>query len=242
MAYPPVKVARSSAKSAPASAVVVLLPLVPVMATTGTSPRKRQASSTSPQTGTPVRRAAWIGAMESGTPGETTTRSAPEKSPSSWPPSTLRIGSPASAASGSASSASGLRSVTVTFAPSRAQSFAAATPLFASPMTVTFLLRRTGASATGLPQLERQEGDERQHDRDDPEAHDDLGLRPALQLVVVVDGGHAEDPSAGPLEPGHLDHHADDLDEEDAVQDAAGELVLGEDGEGPEAAAQPERP
>ena len=45
--FPPVKVGRWRANRAPASAVVVLFPLVPVMPTTGVAPRKRAASSTS---------------------------------------------------------------------------------------------------------------------------------------------------------------------------------------------------
>ncbi len=60
----------------PVIAVVVLLPLLPVMATTGPS-RNGKASSTSAITGTPHRRASSSSGRSSGTPGETTTRSTP---------------------------------------------------------------------------------------------------------------------------------------------------------------------
>ena len=91
---PPTKAARSSWKSRPVSAVVVLLPFVPVMATTGTSSRSRQASSTSPTTGTPARRAAAMPGSVSGTPGETTTRSAEVKSALVVPAQRQRDGEP----------------------------------------------------------------------------------------------------------------------------------------------------
>ena len=60
----------------PVNAVVVDLPLVPVMAMT--RPRsQRYASSISPITGTPLRRAARTAGCSGGTPGLSTTRSAP---------------------------------------------------------------------------------------------------------------------------------------------------------------------
>ena len=62
---------------AAAASVTVVLPLVPVTATTGIS-RWRQANSISLQTGTPPSRASVIGAATaSGTPGLVTTRSMP---------------------------------------------------------------------------------------------------------------------------------------------------------------------
>ncbi len=64
--------------------VTVLLPLVPVMATSVPF-RKRLASSTSLQMGTPARSAA-SSSGSGGTPGESTISDAPVKSASSWPP------------------------------------------------------------------------------------------------------------------------------------------------------------
>src|SRR5512137_171669 len=238
---PPTKAARSSWKSRPVSAVVVLLPLVPVMATTGTCSRSRKASSTSPTTGIPARRAAAMPGSVSGTPGDTTTRSAEVKSRSSCPPSASEIASPSSEASVPASSAMVRRSVTVTRAPSRAASRAAAAPLRASPTTSTFFPASSSGTVLLLAKLQRHEGDQRQHDGSDPEAHDDLGLGEPGELEVVVDGGHPEDPPPGGAEGGHLHDHADRLDEEDAVQDGRDHLVLGEDGEHPQRAAQGQR-
>ena len=65
----------ASRKMAPVSSVVVVLPLVPVMPTTGLG-RKRQANSTSLHSGTPRRRASCTAALASGTPGLLTSRSA----------------------------------------------------------------------------------------------------------------------------------------------------------------------
>ena len=135
---PPTKVDRSSWKSRPVSAVVVLFPLVPVMATMGIPSRSRQANSTSPSTGTPARRAATSAGMVGGTPGDSTTRSAEVKSASSCPPSARVSPIPSRGASASATSAAPRRSVTVTRAPSRTASRAAAAPLRARPTTSTF--------------------------------------------------------------------------------------------------------
>ena len=76
---PPTNVGRPvSARIAPQSVVVVDLPLVPVIATSVARSTKRDASSISPVTGTPAARAARSGAI-SGTPGDSTMRSAPVK-------------------------------------------------------------------------------------------------------------------------------------------------------------------
>ena len=67
--------ARSSI--APTSAVVVLLPLVPPIATIGAVDRSATASSSSPITTHAAARALFAASGSGGTPGETTTRSAP---------------------------------------------------------------------------------------------------------------------------------------------------------------------
>ena len=61
------------------SVVTVLLPLVPVMPTTGLAPL-RANSSMSPITGTPQARAATKNGSDCGNPGEATTQSAPVSS------------------------------------------------------------------------------------------------------------------------------------------------------------------
>ena len=81
-----------------------------------------------------------------------------------------------------------------------------------SPNTATFLPAKivTGIT-TKLPQLQGREPSQRQHDRDDPEANDDLRLGPAELLEVMVDRRHLEDALSGQLERHHLDDDGDRL-------------------------------
>src|SRR5690606_35592097 len=72
---------------------------------------------------------------------------------------------------------------------------------------------------------------------EDPEADDDGGLRPALQVEVEVDGCHAEDPLAGETETRHLQHHRQRLGDEDPADDHEEEMGVGQEGEGGEEAA-----
>src|SRR4051794_23203314 len=55
--------------------------------------------------------------------------------------------------------------------------------------------------------LEQREADRGADRRDDPEPQDDLRLRPGLELEVVMDRGHLEDPLAEGLEGEDLDQH-----------------------------------
>ena len=197
--FPPVKVVRSRAKSAPASAVVVLFPFVPVMATMRAPSRKRAASSTSPQTGTPRARAAPSSGIESGTPGDTTTRSARSKSEPVVPAERAPDREPVERGERAGEI---LRGATVGDGDRG--------PLArAEPRGGDAALREPDHGdlpalelrcAHVPPQLDRHERDEREHDGEDPEADDDLGLRPALQLEVVVDRRHPEDALAGRAE------------------------------------------
>jgi hypothetical protein len=117
---PPQKLGRpDAAHSAPVSAVVVDLPLVPVIASTCASGCKsRHASSISAITSTPAARAATISGKV-GTPGDITTRSAEVNDARSWPPSCQVTGTSASCAIWLASLSAGLASVTITRAPRR---------------------------------------------------------------------------------------------------------------------------
>ena len=75
-----------ASSSRPVRVVVVDLPLVPVIATM--RPRsQREASSSSPITGTPAARASAMAGCASGTPGLSTIRSAPRSVSRRWPPS-----------------------------------------------------------------------------------------------------------------------------------------------------------
>src|SRR5215475_15588619 len=154
-------------------------------------------------TSTPAARAAVISGRV-GTPGDITTRSAVVKVCASWPPSCQRTGTPASWAIGPASWAAGLPSVTTTRAPRRAQNRATAMPVWARPTTTTVLPRRSGDAAPVIvasPELEGAEREQREQQRHQPEPDDDLGLVPALLLVVVVDRRHREHPLAGAGQP-----------------------------------------
>ena len=83
---PPTKVGRPLARViSPTSVVVVDLPFVPVMATI-VAEMKRDASSSSPVISTPAARAAASSGI-SGTPGDSTIRSAPRKLSRLCPPS-----------------------------------------------------------------------------------------------------------------------------------------------------------
>src|SRR6185436_383117 len=92
---PPQNVGRpDAAHRAPVSAVVVDLPLVPVIASSDAAgSSSRYASSISAITSTPAARAAVISGKV-GTPGDITTRSAVVNVWTSWPPSSQVTGTP----------------------------------------------------------------------------------------------------------------------------------------------------
>jgi hypothetical protein len=119
------------------SAVVVVLPLVPVMAMTSAS-MTRQASSSSLITGTPRARSDASTGRSSGTPGLATTSSAPAKAASGCPLHTGMRSSSSRRASGDHRSR-GAASEARTRPPRRAMRRAAAIPLLARPTTATVL-------------------------------------------------------------------------------------------------------
>ena len=136
---PPTSTGRTWVRSSsPVSAVVVVLPLVPVMAMTSAS-ITRHASSSSPMIGTPRARTAASAGSSSGTPGLTTTSSAPRNAASGWPPVQSAQPSRSSPRASAGSASSGLESEASTRPPRRRISRAAATPLLASPTTETVL-------------------------------------------------------------------------------------------------------
>src|SRR5215207_2543425 len=86
---------------------------------------------------------------------------------------------------------------------------------------------------------------EREADRaadrgDDPEAQDDLGLRPGLELEVVMDRRHQEDPAPEHLEGEDLDEDGERLDHEDPAHEDEEHLGLGHHGERRDRTAQAE--
>jgi hypothetical protein len=122
----------ASRQMAPSSSVVVVLPFVPVTATNRFG-RSRQASSSSPSTGTPRSRAAAITDASFGTPGLFTTQATP---PSSSTPSVPRWAS-------TSSGTSGVPESTATTSPCALSMRTAAVPDRASPTT------RYGPSGSG---------------------------------------------------------------------------------------------
>src|SRR5271165_1510604 len=113
-------------------------------------------------------------------------------------------------AGASPSSPSVRDSVAVTMALCLAQKSAVATPVRASPTTSTRIFRNSidpGISRTAQPfragpspQLQRRQGEQRKHQRRNPEPHNHLALAPPQQLKMVMDGRHAENPLAAQLE------------------------------------------
>src|SRR5437016_178772 len=249
---PPTKTGRGcSASSAPVSAGVVVLPLVPVMAIVSAS-IARHASSSSPSTGTRRARAGASCAPSSGTPGLTTTSSTPSKAAG---PSMSLTPAVASAATSGPSEATGLASVPHTSAPAAASRRAAAIPLLARPTTVTWrrasvaryprpLVATSTSSARcviRLAQLQRGQRQQRQRERHDPEAHHDLGLGPAGQFVVVVQRRHAEDAAPRELERGHLHDDRPGLHHVDPADEWQQQLGLGQHGQRADRRAQGQR-
>src|SRR5215472_12391858 len=238
---PPMRTSRPAwAQTWATSAVVVDLPLVPVIATTfgrlwtGLAAMVRAKSSMSPSTSTPASfaiatvqcGAGWV----SGTPGATT--SALRSDQSARPRSSSAKPSPRAA-----SRASALSSQTTTSAWPALRARAAARPERARPNTATFLPSkpRTGIMAplqALLSQLQGGEAQEGQHDGDDPEPDHDGGFGPAQTLKMVVDRRHAENALAGQPEGGDLHHHRYGLEHEEAAHNRKHDLVLRGHGDG----------
>ena len=135
--FPPTIAGRAvSFRSPKVSAVVVVLPLVPVMAMKSAS-MTRQPSSSSPMIGTPRALTGAKAGNESGTPGLTTTSSTSANAAAGCPPAHSRQPSSSSCLAAAGSDARGLESDASTRPPSLRTSRAAATPLRASPTTAT---------------------------------------------------------------------------------------------------------
>src|SRR3990172_4607148 len=59
--------------------------------------------------------------------------------------------------------------------------------------------------------LQRAQADHRADETDDPKAHDDLRLFPALELIVMMDRRHQEHSLAPELVRDHLENHRERL-------------------------------
>src|SRR3954451_8882112 len=156
-------------------AVVVDLPLVPVIATNGASGawrrRSRQNSSMSPITSQPASRAfstlqcgtGWV----SGTPGASTraAKSAQE---------TVRKSAVMKPACAALATFSALSSAAITSAPPAFSAWHEASPEPPRPNTATVLPANEVTGIMDSPQLQRRQAGRRQHHRNDPEPDHDL--------------------------------------------------------------------
>src|SRR5262245_52240253 len=230
---PPVKTRRPPAASArPTSVVVVLLPFVPVMPITGQS-SSRNASSTSAHTGSPRRTASRRRGAPRGTPGLGTTRSTSSRRAGVSAPS--RSSTPGSDDESTPRADASWASAARTVQPRDRSTRATAWPVRRRPSTRT----RRGSSMSA--QLEGGERHQGAHDRDDPEADDDLRLGPAEQLEVVVNGRHAEDALAAQLERDDLPDDRQRLHDEDEPDEQQDDLLPGDQRHGAEGGAERER-
>src|SRR3954447_20683529 len=208
----------------PMSSTVVVLPFVPVTATNSFG-MSRHANSTSPRTGMPRARASAITGASAGTPGDLTTARACSSSARPSDPSLLSWPSARSPRAPSTCS---------TASPERARP----TTRYGPPGSGG---RGFTARASRHRLLIHGEPDRRAHARHDPEAQDDLRLRPPEDLELVVDRGHQEDPLAERLEREALQQHRERLEHEDAAEDDQQLLGLRHHGEAGDRAAEAER-
>src|SRR3984957_20261596 len=140
-----------------------------------------------------------------------------------------------------ASRAGALSSQAITSAPPSFKARTEAKPVRASPNTATIFPGKLLAAIMPLPEFQSGEAGQRQHHRHDPETDHDGGLGPAQLLVMMMDGGHAEDALAGELERDHLHNHRYGLEHEQPADDGEHDLMLGHDGDRAQRAAQRQR-
>src|SRR5207244_2915663 len=95
-------------------------------------------------------------------------------------------------------------------------------------------------ASTPSPQLQRRQAEQRKDDGHDQEAGDDLWLAPPDQLEVMVNRRHLEHALARELEGRDLDDHRERFDDEDAADNRQEQLLLDEDRDRAERAAQRE--
>src|SRR6478735_5831166 len=222
------------------SAVVVDLPLVPVM--TMTLPglpcfaRSRKNSSVSPITGTPASFAfstlqcglGWV----SGTPGASTSAAKSHQA------SDFRSRRGMFSAD-AATLAVSLSSQAIISAPPAKRERAAGRPLSPRPNTAIFrpLKAVTGIMRGNLAQFKRGEAGKCEHHGDDPEADDHGRFRPAFLLEMMVQRRHAEHALAGEAERGDLHDHRRRLQHEQTADNGQHQLMLGRDRDGAERTA-----
>src|SRR6266851_1674135 len=197
----------------PIKAVVVDLPLVPVMPMKPAFGWARASSSMSQMIGLPAAR---DHSMDEGS----------------------TIGTPILAA---ASREAALSSQATQSIPAALRACTVARPERASPSTTNDEPLRTPRSIIRSPELQSGETGHRQDGGDDPEAEDDGGLGPALLLEMMVQRRHAEEAPAGPFVGQDLDDDRYGLEDEQTADDGQHDLVLGDDGDRAQGAADGKR-
>src|SRR5580704_2826126 len=130
----------------------------------------------------------------------------------------------------------------MTGAPRARSASAAAMPERARPTTRWGPGGRSGRDFNSTEALAIDgEADRAADRRDDPEAQDDLRLRPSSQLEMMVYRSHQEHTLAGHLEGDHLNHDRQRLDHEDAAEQDQQHLGLGHHRESRDRATDPQR-
>src|ERR1700760_993599 len=81
-----------------------------------------------------------------------------------------------------------------------------------------------------LSELQRGKADEREHDRNDPEADDDGGFFPAELFEMMVNRRHLEDALSGEPARRPRDDHGPGFQHEQPADDGQNDLMLGGDG------------
>src|SRR5215471_19076861 len=76
------------------------------------------------------------------------------------------------------------------------------------------------------PELQRAQADDGAYKRQNPEAHDDLRLLPALELVMMVDGRHQKHPFSAYLVRNHLKDDRERFHHEDTADDDQKNFIL----------------
>src|SRR5450631_135109 len=222
----------------PIRAVVVDLPLVPVMPTKPACGWARARSSMSQMICLPAARAAtatgcglgrWLGM-----PGLMMSAAAPDHSMDAG----STTGTPILAA---ASRDVALSSQATQSMPAALRARTVARPERASPSTTNDEPLSTPRSIIRSPKLQGGETGHRQDGGDDPEAKDDGGLGPTLLLEMMMQRRHAEDAPAGPFIGHDLDDDRYGLEDKQTADDGQHDLVLGDDGDRTQRPADSER-
>src|SRR5712671_4946614 len=222
----------------PIRAVVVDLPLVPVIPTNPASDCARARSSMSQMIFLPAARAAaatgcglgrWLGMP--GLMMSAAARDQPMDAGST-------TGTPILAA---VSREAALSSHATQSIPAAFRARTVARPERASPNTTNDEPLSMPRSIIRSPQLQGGETGHRQDGGDDPEAEDDGGLGPALLLEMMVQRRHTEDAAAGPFVGQDLDDDRHGLEHEQTADDGQHDLVLGDDRDGAQRTADGER-